>query len=173
MSYKIPEGVKPPVVSGDYAFVPGGCQMLLRGETFRRAFARAFEQPFPSKPAQTFSFVIRVWCIPFKKKPPHPWCKSRALGSRSSRATAEVHAELQTGPGLADLPKATQRVYRSGSQQLADSSADCEEISGWPPGFKQSQTILVGKRVGKRGDCGAGHSLVAESRLSGLDHHQQ
>ena len=114
--FKYPEGVKPPDASGGYPFVPGGYQMLLRGEPFPARFRNSFEKPEPLEPNRTakISFVMPGVVHTFKKghrimvQIQSTWFP---LVARNPQKFVPNYKQA----GNADFQKVTQRVYRGGA----------------------------------------------------------
>ncbi len=114
--FKYPEGVKPPEASGGYPFVPGGYQMLLRGEPFPARFRNSFEKPEPLEPNRPakISFVMPGVVHTFKKghrimvQIQSTWFP---LVARNPQKFVPNYKQA----GNADFQKATERVYRGGA----------------------------------------------------------
>jgi uncharacterized protein len=114
--YKYPEGVKPPDVLAVYPFVPGGYQMLLRGEPFPARFRNSFEKPEPLEPNRPakISFVMPGVVHTFKKghrimvQIQSTWFP---LVARNPQKFVPNYKQA----GDADFQKATERVYRGGA----------------------------------------------------------
>jgi putative CocE/NonD family hydrolase len=114
--YKYPEGVKPPDATTVYPFVPGGYQMLLRGEPFPARFRNSFEKPEPLEPNRPakISFVMPGIVHTFKKghrimvQIQSTWFP---LVARNPQKFVPNYKQA----GNADFQKATQRVYRGGA----------------------------------------------------------
>jgi uncharacterized protein len=115
-----PERVKPPENSAWSVFAPGGYQMLLRGEPMPARFRNGFEKPEPLKAneATKLSFVMPGIAHTFKKghrimvQIQSTWFPLVARNPQKFMPNYKLAT-------AADFQKATERVYRSGSQTSA------------------------------------------------------
>ncbi|HVS82483.1 MAG TPA: CocE/NonD family hydrolase [Pyrinomonadaceae bacterium] len=109
-----PERVKPPDSSASCVFVPGGYEMLLRGEPFPARFRNSFEKPLPLRPnvPTKISYVMPGIVHTFKKghrimvQIQSTWFPLVARNSQKFLPNYKLGSD-------ADFHKATERVYHS------------------------------------------------------------
>ncbi len=114
--YKYPADAKPPANSAACVFDPGGYQMLLRGEPMPARFRNGFEKPEPLKPNSVTKLAFTMPSINHTFKKGHRMMvQIQSTWFPLVARNPQKFVDNYKLGGTADFQKATERVYRNGT----------------------------------------------------------